>query len=285
MGKTVAVVTGATSGIGRSAAEQLAARGIAVIAIGRNAQKCNEAKEYILSNNPKADIQFMLCDLASQNDITRLAGDISASIEKLDIFINAAGAVSSRFTTTQDGIELQLAVNHLAPFLITHLLLKKLKAARRARVITVSSASHYGTRLDFSDLQMQNRYSCLGQYKRTKLCNVMFSAEINRRFFEPAGIRAFAADPGLVNTDIGCKGTSGIEKAFWSVRRRGGVSPDVPGEHLAKLALNDEAYKSGGLYWKNGAEKMPSRYSLLERPALLLWQESLNLCKIGRLSI
>ena len=127
---------------------------------------------------------------------------------------------------TADGLETQLAVNHLAAFLLTHELRGVLEASAPARVVTVSSAAHRGVTLNLSDLQSESRYRSRRVYGRTKLANVLFSAELNRRLGSHSAVRAYAADPGLVNTSIGLKGTSGIERWVWQRRMRGGVSPE-----------------------------------------------------------
>jgi len=279
-GKIYAVVTGATAGIGLAAAAELAAKGICVIGVGRNAQRCDSARGFVQKSCPDAQIEYMLCDLSSQAQIRDLAARIRERLNRLDILINAAGAVSSRFTTTQDGIELQLAVNHLAPFLLTRELLPLLKNSPRARVVTVSSDSHYGARLDFSDLQMKKRYSCLKQYRRVKLCNILFSAELNRRT-AGFGLKAFAADPGLARTEIGLKGTSGKEKLFWTLRMRGGKDPKVPGEAIAWLATEPSLSACEEVYWRYKKPKAPDRRALDEETASRLWEASETLCGLG----
>lgn len=276
----VAVITGATSGIGLAAAIECAKKSIAIIGIGRSAERCNSAKQRILQTCPEANVTYLLCDLSSQTAIRSLAADIRAQVNALDILINNAGTVSSWFQTTEDGIELQFAVNHLAAFLLTNELMPCLKNAPQARVITVSSGSHYGTKLDFSDLQMLKHYNCLKVYKRVKLCNVLFTIELNRRLGENSAIRAFAADPGLVKTEIGLKGTGGIEKWFWKMRMKGGVLPCVPGRALAFLATDQKAFESNAPYWYNCRIKNPSRFALEKDAGTMLWEASERLCMI-----
>lgn len=275
-----AVVTGATSGIGLATAIELVKAGAAVIGVGRSAERCDAAKNRILEACPGARIEYLLCDLSSQTQARKLAGEIKSRRQRLDILVNNAGAVSSHFMTSEDGIELQLAVNHLAPFLLTHELLPLLEASPQGRVVTVSSGSHYHTRLDFNDLQMRRRYSCLGQYKRVKLCNVLFTAELNRRLGAGSHIRAFAADPGLVRTEIGLKGTCGIEKLVWKYRMKGGADPSVPGGAIAWLAAEPSLSCSHDIYWYDRKPKRPSAYALREDAAKLLWEASERLCRI-----
>lgn len=275
-----AVVTGATSGIGLAAVIELANKGIAVLGVGRNAERCEAARQKVLEACPGARAEYLLCDLSSQSQIKRLAEDIKGRTQTLDILINDAGAVSSHFMTSEDGIELQLAVNHLAPFLLTHELLPLLQASPQGRVVTVSSGSHYGAGLDFNDLQMRRRYTCLGQYKRVKLCNVLFTAELNRRLGVGSSIRAFAADPGLVHTEIGLKGTSGIEKLVWKLRMKSGAEPSVPGGAIAWLATEPSLSARDEIYWHNKNPKRPNPYALREDAAKMLWEASERLCRI-----
>jgi retinol dehydrogenase 12 len=278
--KCFAVVTGATSGIGLATARELAGNGIAVIGVGRDAARCEAARLQVLEAFPQTQVEYLLCDLSSQTQIRCLAREIISRHERLDMLINVAGAVSSYFMTTEDGIELQLSVDHLAPFLLTHELLPLLQKSHQGRVVTVSSGSHYGAKLDFNDLQLRRHYSCLGQYKRVKLCNVLFTAELNRRLGRGSTVKAFAADPGLVRTEIGLKGTTGIEKLVWKLRMKSGVDPSVPAGAIAWLATEPSLSKADDVYWYNRMPKNPSPFALREDAGKLLWEASERLCRI-----
>lgn len=282
--KTI-VITGATSGIGFAAASELARQRAYVIATGRTPERCREAEERIRNHNPSARIVFLAADLSSQDEVARLARDIEETLRKdgrnsIDVLINNAGVFTSWFESTKEGIEAQFAVNHLAPFLLTHLLMPLLKASPEARVITMSSGSHYKTRMNWKDIQLRKRYNCLRAYKQSKLCNVLFSLELKKRAHD-ANIAVFACDPGLVNTEMGLKNTSGIAYRVWSIRRHQGVAPDVAAKSLAWLAAETSIQKSNQIYWKYCRPKKPSRYSMNEEAARRLWHISEKMCGIN----
>ncbi len=280
-GKTI-VITGATAGIGRAAAQALAARGANIIGIGRSAARCTETQQAILEAHPKAKISFKLADLSSQRQVRRLAAELRHDIEKIDVLVNNAGTVSSWYAATEDSYELQFAVNHLAPFLLTHELLPLLEAAPVARVLTVSSGSHYRTRMHWSNVMLSKNYNCLLAYKQSKLANVLFTAEFNRRMGSDSSVRAYAVDPGLVHTDIGLKGTGGIVQWVWERRSNGGVSPEQGAETAIFLASAPTLEDPKAIYWKDCQPKRPSRYALRKPEAARLWELSERLCGIGQ---
>ena len=270
-----AVVTGATSGIGLSTVKRLVGRDVCVIGIGRDENRCKAAKEEVLRYAPLAEVEYILSDLSTTRGVRDAAAQVKVLTGRVDLLIHCAGTVSSWFVSTSEGFELQFAVNHLAPFLLTLELMDCLEKSDDARVLVVSSASHYHTRVRWEDIMMRRHYSCLAAYKQSKLLNVLFIKELARRY---PSVTGFAVDPGLVNTSIGLKGTRGIERAVWKWRMSRGVAPDVPAGHLAVLAC-DPAFsgKSGG-YWKDGRELAPSPAARDEREAERLWALSEKLC-------
>lgn len=281
-----AVVTGATSGIGQATAAALAARGARVIGVGRSEARCRAAREAILSASPKARISFLIADLASQHAVRQLAADLRSTLheagtDRLDVLINSAGTVSSWRDVTEDGYELQFAVNHLAPFLLTLELMPLLEAASSPRVITVSSGSHYRTRMHWEDVMYRRGYRVLKSYKQSKLANVLFTAEFNRRCLETNGVRAYAADPGLVNTKIGLKGTHGLARWVWERRSARGRGPEEAAEGIVFLATDPAAGEAEGVYWKDGRPTRPSKQARDKGDAGRLWALSARLCGLG----
>lgn len=283
-GKTYCV-TGATSGIGLALTESLARQGAAVIGVGRSFERCREACRRVQSVAPQASVTYLTADLALQSQVRQLAGDIRKTLaaqrkEHLDGLVNNAGTFTYWLALTAEGFETQWAVNHLAPFLLTHLLLPELNAVPDARVVTVSSASHYGARLDWDDIQLRRRYNGLRAYGQTKLANVLFTQELNRRLGPSSTIRAYAADPGLVKTDIGLKGTPPLVRWIWGLRSGRGVSPEKSAQGILTLLSQPAAQDPGSIYWNNGQSKQPSRWALDANHASRLWAISEQMCAL-----
>lgn len=284
MEKMSIVVTGATAGIGFQSMLDFAREGAFVIGVGRNPQRCAEAQHKIMQAVPAARVEFLTADLASQRQVRELADAIGKSLDahrydQLDVLVNNAGVYMGKKIFTEDGIEMTFAVNHLAPFLLTHLLFSRLAKSALGRVITVSSDSHYHTRFSPERAKNPALFFGLTAYKVSKLCNVLFSAEFNR-LHQAAPIHAFAVDPGLVNTEIGMKETGGLARLVWRSRRNLGVAPEVPARTILFLAGNDEAPKSTAVYWHECQPKNPSNASKNEGLARRLWNESCRLTGI-----
>ncbi len=279
------LITGATSGIGLATAELLGRQGAALIGVGRSAERCRQAEAQLRRANPDARIGCLTADLRLQSEVTRLAGaaaDLLAAwgCNRLDGLLNNAGTFTYWMALTADGIETQWAVNHLAGFLLTHHLLPLLAAAPSARVVTVSSDSHYAARLNWNDLQLRRRYNGLATYGNTKLANILFSLELNRRLGNGTRVRAFAADPGLVKTDIGLKGTPGVARWVWKLRRSGGVAPETAARGIAYLLADPAVDGAQDIYWKDGRPKRPSPRALDADSARRLWEVSTRMCSL-----
>lgn len=251
--KTV-VITGATAGIGFEAARAIAAQGMRVIGVGRSPEKCGKAKAVLLEAMPDAQVDYVCGDLSKQSDVHDVADEIIKLLGdgRLWALINNAGGVRGWYTTTPDGYEMQFALNHLAGFLLTHLLWPYLTAAD-GRVMMTGSNSHKMMRMHWYDVMYKKHYNGLMAYKQSKLCNMLFAAELNRRQDK---VKAYVIDPGLVNTGIGGKDTGGIIGAFWNLRRKGGVEPEVPAQTFAYLCSRQPAPQ--GLYYH---DCQPAKYS------------------------
>lgn len=283
------VITGASSGIGWQTTLEFCRRGASVVAVGRNAERCEQAQQRILAEVPDAKVHYLLADLSRQNEVRRLAKEIQTVLKEqgfngLDIFVNNAGTFMDKLVLTEDGVETTIAVNHLAPFLLTHLLLPELNAHPDSRVITVSSGSHYRTWLNPARLRKPVIFNSLWAYKVSKLANVLFSQELNRRQAGHAP-HAFAIDPGLVNTEIGFKGTGALASFIWKQRQKSGVSPILPASTILYVAGNAAAPKSGEVYWYLLAPMQPSGPARDAELARKLWLESERLCGLSDRSV
>jgi NAD(P)-dependent dehydrogenase (short-subunit alcohol dehydrogenase family) len=283
--KTI-LITGATSGIGLSAATQLAESGHIILGVGRRREKIAAAEEALRRANPAVRSTFFICDLSSLTQVECLVASVIETLgerpdSRLDVLVNNAASVSSWFTLTEDGYEQQFMVNHLAPFRLTWGLMPLLENSPHGKVINVSSASHRSARIHWNDVMLQRRYGVLKAYKQSKLANVLFTYEVNRRIPEGAKVQAFAVDPGLVNTPIGAKGTTGLIRWFWNKRRRRGQSPEQAAATIVYLAQRGRVERAESPYWKDCRPVQPSRYARREDHARRLWELSCRLCGLS----
>ena len=204
MAGKVVLVTGGTGGIGKATAIGLAAIGARVAITGRDLNRAEEAAADIraVSGNPAVDA--FAADMTSQAEVRRLAGAVLNAYPRLDVLINNVGGFWAHRHQTADGLERTFALNHLAPFLLTNLLLDRLKASAPARVVTVSSGASAMGRIDFDDLQGARNYSGQRAYNQSKLANIMFTNELARRL-EGTGVTANSLHPGVVRTNFGAE--------------------------------------------------------------------------------
>jgi NAD(P)-dependent dehydrogenase (short-subunit alcohol dehydrogenase family) len=199
----IAIITGANSGLGLRTARVLAEHGATVVLAGRDQGRTTTAADGIRAALPDASVQTAELDLASLESVRKAAADLTARFGKLDLLINNAGVMMPPYSLTKDGFELQFGTNHLGPFALTGLLMPSLLAAPGSRVVTVSSNGHRVGRMNFADLQSARHYQKFAAYGRSKLANLMFSYELQRRL---AAARtqtiALAAHPGTARTEL-----------------------------------------------------------------------------------
>ncbi|KYH25048.1 short chain dehydrogenase [Halalkalicoccus paucihalophilus] len=193
----VVLLTGATSGIGTVAARRLARMGATVGIVGRDEARGNRLAEEVTASTP-GTVRFHRADLATQHAVRRLASEVTSTYDRLDVLVHNAGLSTRDRTITDDGIELTLAVNHLAPYLLTHELMDSLRASAPARVVVTASGIHTRGELAFDDLKMEREYSALDAYARSKLANVAFTLELADRLGDDADIVANCFHPGFV---------------------------------------------------------------------------------------
>ena len=245
-GKTV-LITGATAGIGRITARELAAQGARILLVARNREKAEETREWIKARTG-ASVEIFLADLSSLAQVRSVAQRIAARPEGLDVLVNNVGAVFQRKIESADGIEMTFAVNHLAPFLLTNLLLPALRRSPGARIVTVSSHAHVGAEMRFDDLEGHTRYRGWAAYGQSKLANLLFTYELARRL-EGIGITANALHPGFVASEFG-KNNGGVMRVAMSIAQRlGAVSVEEGARTSVYLASSDEVQDVTGRYF------------------------------------
>src|SRR5437588_3057521 len=246
-GKRV-VITGATNGIGLAAAVELARRGAQLTLVARSESRAADVVRRIQAERADAQVDVLLADLASQASIRRLASEALTKYPSIQVLINNAGAIYARQQLSPDGLELTWAVNHLAPFLLTTLLLDRLKASAPARIVTTSSAAHQGARIPFDDLNAEGSWGRSGfpRYGETKLANVLFTAELARRL-EGTGVTANAFHPGLVATGFN-RNNGVLMRIGMALTRPFARSPQKGAETLIWLVDAEEAGELNGAY-------------------------------------
>lgn len=273
------IVTGATSGIGFQIARCVLSLGFAVIGVGHSSENCAKAEKELHARFPKAVLHFFPTELLNQRDVLRAAQNIRNIIGETHTLcglINNAGGARSRYMTTEDGIEHQFALNYLSGFLLTSELLPLLLRSNGI-VIMTSSKSHNGIKVHWNDIMLQDGYNPLTAYKQSKLCDLLFAKAFNMRYAN-IGVRAYAVDPGLVNTDIGTK-SGGIVKLVWRFRKCSGVTPDIPAKTYAFLLSE----RPNGLYYYHETERKYSKQVTSENAdRLFVLSEKLCGIEFGR---
>jgi NAD(P)-dependent dehydrogenase (short-subunit alcohol dehydrogenase family) len=270
----LAVVTGASSGIGLHTAAGLARAGVRVVLTGRNPERTARARRFVAAQAPAAQVETLLADFSALAEVRRLATEILERCDRLDILVNNAGLFSPKFRLSLDGYELTFAVNHLAPFLLTNLLLERLAASAPSRVITVASRAHCGQRLDLADLPRPRHWRMSEAYGRSKLCNILFTRHLAARL-DPAQTVASCLHPGVVATDIGKRG--GIVELAWRLGSPFMLSPEQGADTTIFLATVPDPKPFHGAYVVERRLKVPDPAGLDQDLARRLWEESARL--------
>jgi retinol dehydrogenase-14 len=272
VGKYV-LVTGGTGGIGKATATGLAALGARVGITGRDQGRAAAAAADIRAATRNHAVDIFAADMSSQAEVRRLAAQVLGTYPRLDVLVNNVGGFWARRHVTADGLEHTFALNHLAPFLLTSLLLDRLTATAPARIVTVSSGAHAQGRLDFDDLQGERNYSGQQAYSQSKLANVMFTYQLTRRL-EGTGVTATAAHPGVVATSFGAEDHAAhwgimirVARPFMKTPSQGALTP-------VYLASSPEAEGVTGQYFANRKPRASSKASYDTVAAARLWQAS-----------
>lgn len=277
-GRTI-VITGGTGGIGLETAAVLAAGGARVILVGRDRARAARAIDRIRYAAADAAVEVQHADLSRRDEVQRLAAVLDAACDRIDVLVNNAGAIFNRRETTADGLERTFALNHMGYFLLTALLQEKLLRSAPARIVNVASEAHRSATLDFSDLQSVSRYRGWRAYRRSKLCNILFTRELARRL-EGTGVTANCIHPGFVRTGIG-DNTSGLFRRGVRLLKRGFAIPVEQGARtLIYAAGAPEIAETTGAYFIECKPAAPSAAATDDAAAQRLWSESLALARL-----
>ena len=274
-GKTV-LITGGTGGIGRAAAIGLASMDARVGITGRDRARAERAATTIAreSGNPAVDV--FVADMSSQTEVRRLAGEVLSAYPRLDVLLNNVGGFWAHRHVTADGLEHTFALNHLAPFLLTNLLLERLMASAPARVVTVSSGAQTKGKIDFDDLMGERKYSGQRAYSQSKLANVMFTYELARRL-EGTGVTATVLHPGVTSTAFGAEDPARAMAPIIAALRRFMRSPERGADTAVYLASSPEAEGVTGRYFANRKARKSHKSSYDTATTARLWQVSADL--------
>ncbi|WP_329480021.1 SDR family oxidoreductase [Kribbella sp. NBC_01484] len=270
-GRTV-LVTGGTGGIGKATAAGLGILGARVAITGRDRGRAEAAADEIRTATG-AQVDVFVADLSSQAEVRRLAVEVLADLARVDVLVNNVGGYWNTRHVTADGLERTFAVNHLAPFLLTQLLLERLGESGTARVVTVSSNAHTAGRIDFEDLQGERSYSGERAYSQSKLANILFTYELARRL-QGTSITTNALHPGVVRTAFGAEDPSGVQRVLVPVLRPFLKSPARGAATSIHLASAPGLAQVSGKYFVNGKPKASSARSYDEAAARRLWEIS-----------
>jgi NAD(P)-dependent dehydrogenase (short-subunit alcohol dehydrogenase family) len=276
-GKTV-VITGGTSGIGQVAAEKLAGMGARLVLVARDKQRGESALARLRERGPGIAHGIHYADLSRIPEMKRVAAEIAAAEPKIDVLINNAGALFNSRQTTSDGLEMTFALNHMSYFVMTHFLRDSLVGGAPSRVVNTSSDAHKGNKLDFNDLQSSNGYRGFKVYGRSKLCNILYTSELARRW-AGTGVTANCLHPGFVDTRFGDE-SGGMFGLVVKVAKLFAISPEKGAETLVCLASSEDVAKITGKYFYKCREATPTKEARDDDAAQKLWEESARLAGI-----
>jgi NAD(P)-dependent dehydrogenase (short-subunit alcohol dehydrogenase family) len=273
------LITGATNGIGLAAAEGLAALGANVAIVGRSKAKTRIASARITAAAGRGrTVATFIADLSSQAAVRRLAAEVLDRYPKLDVLVNNAGAMYGTRQLTKDGIELTWAVNHLAPFLLSKLLLHRLKESAPARIITTASHAHQRAHIPFDDLNAERSYRGFGRYCETKLANVLFTTELARRL-DGTGVTVNCFHPGLVATGFN-RNNGLLMNLGMTIVKPVSRSPEKGAETLVWLATSPDVTNVSGAYFFDQKQIPPSPEAQDTETARWLWEISERQCAV-----
>jgi len=275
----VVVITGATSGIGWVAAEKLARMGARLVLIARDRSRGEATVARLREAGPGASHTVHYADLSTIAEMKRVAGEIAAAEARVDVLINNAGALFSSRQVTTDGLEMTFATNHMSYFVVTLGLAERLQSTPGARVVNTSSHAHKRAHLDFDDLQSAKDYRGFPVYGRSKLCNILFTREVAKRW-DGTGVTVNSLHPGFVSTRFGDQ-SGGMFQRLIGVAKVFAISPEKGAETILYLTTSDEVAKTSGKYFYKCRAVNPTKDAQDDESALRLWRESARLAGMG----
>lgn len=278
----IGLITGATNGIGKAAALALARQGMTLVIVGRSPAKTQAVRDEIRAASGNERVEMIVADLSAMAEVRRAADEFLARFDRLDVLMNNAGAVFSERRETVDGYEMTFALNHLSYFLLTNLLLERLKASAPARIINVSSGAHRGATINFDDLHLRQGYGLGGfrAYSQSKLANILFTYELARRL-AGSGVTANAMHPGFVATGFG-HNNPGLMSAVVKLLHRFALTPEQGADTLVYLATAPEVEGVTGQYFEKRRAVRSSAVSYDESVARRLWEVSESLVGLAQ---
>jgi NAD(P)-dependent dehydrogenase (short-subunit alcohol dehydrogenase family) len=271
----VVVITGATSGIGKVAAEKLAGMGARLVLVARDKARGEAFLGRLRELTRGITHSIHYADLSRLAQMKQVAAAIAAAEPRIDVLINNAGALYNSRHVTEDGLELTFALNHLAYFVMTHGLRERLLASAPARVVNVSSNAHRGARLDFNDLQSANGYNGFRVYGRSKLSNILFTREMSRRL-AGSGVTANCLHPGFVATRFGDE-SGGLFSIVVRLAKTFAISPEKGAETIVYLASSPAVANVSGGYFYKCRPATPTKEAQDDAAAQRLWLETAKL--------
>jgi NAD(P)-dependent dehydrogenase (short-subunit alcohol dehydrogenase family) len=270
----ICIITGATDGIGKETACQLAKLNYDIYIIARNEQKCITTIGELKSINNKNKYGYFIADFEHLDEVKNVALKIKNELPIIDVLINNAGAVFAKRELTKDGFEKTFVVNHLAPFLLTNILIENIKQAKQGRIVNVASDSHYPGKLDFDDLHYNKNYFILKAYERSKLANVLFSNYLAKEL-STTNVTVNSLHPGRVKSDIGSKNTNNFFSFAWKVIDTLTGIPTADGAKTSVFLASSATLENiSGKYFDKCVAKKPSSLAQNEALAEKLWNVS-----------
>jgi retinol dehydrogenase 12 len=271
----VVLITGATEGVGKQTAIQLAAKGFTIVMMVRNKTKAEQTKAEILKNSPWAKVDYIIVDLTSFKQVREAAKQFNDRYAKLDVLINNAGLMYPEKKITEDGFELCFQTNHLSHFLLTGLVLDKLKQSRQGRIINLSSEGHRMAKFEPDNFNAEKGYASMGQYCFTKLCNLYFAYSLAYKL-KNTGITVNAVHPGVVRSGFGSDHDKGLLKPVFAIARLFMISNEKGAATSVFLASDPSVAKVTGKYFKSSKETKSRRLSHNAGNQKLLWDYSVE---------